>query len=398
MGKPQEPVAKRTSLGWMAVRLVGKPRGDIHSYHVASAEPEQLDVAFKQFWDSESFGTKTTNLPHYSNDDQRALDILEHETRKLETGYEVLLLWKENEPQLQNNREVAQKRLEGLQRRFERDPEYEKDYRKAVSKDPYVLCCLGGSFRGRGLFEKHLRRWRRTVLLPDSQTKVAPKKALSVASLELQAALLGARLASYVKEAMTRHIDRVFFWTDSKCVIGWIRSTAVWYKPFVAHRVGEIQTLTDPKSCRHVPGRLNVSDCATRSRFDERSELIPVRWFTVPDFLYRGEDNWPKEMSVEELQQHEEIKPSKIFVAKSNPECVPVYADIDLERFSSLSKAQRVAALVHRFFNVCKGKKPESSVVTVQDSPTSSNPWKERKVSASDPNCCPLPPTWTKIT
>ena len=152
---------------------------------------------------------------------------------------------------------------------------------------------------------------------------------------------------------MTRHIDRVFFWTDSKCVIGWIRSTAVWYKPFVAHRVGEIQTLTDPKSWRHVPGRLNVSDCATRSRFDERLELIPVRWFTGPDFLYQGEDNWPKEMPVEELQQHEEIKPSKIFVAKSNPERVPVYADVDLERFSSLSKAQRVAAQVHRFFNVC---------------------------------------------
>ena len=37
MGKPQEPVAKRTSFGWMAVGLVGKPRGDIHSYHVAKA-------------------------------------------------------------------------------------------------------------------------------------------------------------------------------------------------------------------------------------------------------------------------------------------------------------------------------------------------------------------------
>ncbi|CAB4015120.1 Hypothetical predicted protein, partial [Paramuricea clavata] len=132
-----------------------------------------------------------------------------------------------------------------------------------------------------------------------AKTKVAPKKALSVARLELQAALLGARLANYVKEAMTRHIDRVFFWTDSKCVI--------------------------------------------------------------------GEDNWPKEMPVEELQQHEEIKPSKIFVAKSNPERAPVYADVDLERCSSLSKAQRVAALAHRFFNVCKGKKRKSSVVTVQE-------------------------------
>ena len=44
-----------------------------------------------------------------------------------------------------------------------------------------------------------------------AKTKAAPKKALSVARLELQAALLGARLANYLKEAMTRHIDRVFF-------------------------------------------------------------------------------------------------------------------------------------------------------------------------------------------
>ncbi len=99
-----------------------------------------------------------------------------------------------------------------------------------------------------------------------AKTKVAPKKALSVARLELQAALLGPRRANYVKAAMTRRIDRLVFCTNSKCVIGWVGS--VWYKPFVAHQVGEIKTLTDPKSWRHALGRLNVSYCATRSRFD----------------------------------------------------------------------------------------------------------------------------------
>jgi hypothetical protein len=51
-----------------------------------------------------------------------------------------------------------------------------------------------------------------------AKTKVAPKKALNVARLGLQAALLGAHLANYVKKAMTQHIDRVFFWTNSKCI------------------------------------------------------------------------------------------------------------------------------------------------------------------------------------
>ena len=54
-----------------------------------------------------------------------------------------------------------------------------------------------------------------------AKTKVAPKRALSVARLELQAAVLGARLADYVRKAMTRHIDRVFFWTVNVLSVGY---------------------------------------------------------------------------------------------------------------------------------------------------------------------------------
>ena len=59
---------------------------------------------------------------------------MEHETKKLENGYEVLLLWRENEPQLQNNRDVTKKRLENLQLRFEQELEYEEGYCKTTSK------------------------------------------------------------------------------------------------------------------------------------------------------------------------------------------------------------------------------------------------------------------------
>ena len=110
MGKPQEPIARRTNFGWIAVRPIGKPRKYPHTYHVTrvESETETLDVAFKQFWDSESFGTKTINSPVYTKDEQRAMNMLHQETRKLETGYEVLLLWKEDEPSLENNRLIAE--------------------------------------------------------------------------------------------------------------------------------------------------------------------------------------------------------------------------------------------------------------------------------------------------
>ncbi|CAB3991238.1 Hypothetical predicted protein [Paramuricea clavata] len=596
-GRPKEPVAKKTSLGWTAVGPIAGSDSRPRVHHVPRADTEPLDAAFKRFWESESFGTKPTNEPIYSKDEKRAIDLLEHGTVKLETGYQVPLLWKENEPRLQNNRQVALKRLEGLERRFERDPEYKNDYPKAIGKYvengyavkvnendnvngpdkwylPYhgiykksgtekklrVVFDVAAKYNGKSLndallpgpilqkelpnvltklregdigfgadseamfsrirpreedatyhrfiwrekdsdkvdtyqmnrlafgdtsspceaiyitrrtaanfgigkekviksIEENLKwisnspevtaalgndqvdseqegnvanlanhepetkilgvKWntlsdeltfsvtpiedvtytRRDLLsklaglfdpvgfcfsytikakiltqqlcvlrldwddaIPPSQlskwkdwlskppevekikiplciqprkaevksselhtfcdaleeafsavvylrslyadgnvlcsmimakTKVAPKKALSVARHELQVALLCARLATYVRKALTRPINCLVFWTDSKCVIGWVRCTAVWYKLFVAHRIGEFQTLTDLKSWCHVPGRLNVSDYATRSGFDGKTEIIPERWFTGPAFLYQSEDHWP---------------------------------------------------------------------------------------------------------
>jgi hypothetical protein len=51
-----------------------------------------------------------------------------------------------------------------------------------------------------------------------AKTKLAQKKTISVAKLELQAALLGSRLARYVCDALNRPIDKKYFWTDSSCV------------------------------------------------------------------------------------------------------------------------------------------------------------------------------------
>ena len=84
-----------------------------------------------------------------------------------------------------------------------------------------------------------------------AKTKMAQKKTISVAKLELQAALLGSRLARYVCDALTRPIDLRRFWTDSSCVRNWVRATSASYKPFVSHRIGEIQ-VQEPKDWAKV--------------------------------------------------------------------------------------------------------------------------------------------------
>jgi hypothetical protein len=96
-------------------------------------------------------------------------------------------------------------------------------------------------------------------------TKLAPKKTISIPKLELNAALQTARLMMAVEGALTRKAHRRYLWTDSSTVRNWIRASASKYQVYVSHRVGEIQTLTEPSEWRFVPGRLNPADVATRS-------------------------------------------------------------------------------------------------------------------------------------
>lgn len=55
---------------------------------------------------------------------------------------------------------------------------------------------------------------------------------------------------------------------------------------FVSHRVGEIQTLTEPEEWRFIPGRLNPADEAMRSSIEE--EALSARWWDGLDQTSSG--------------------------------------------------------------------------------------------------------------
>lgn len=102
------------------------------------------------------------------------------------------------------------------------------------------------------------------VSLAATKCKLAPTKLQSIPRLELQAAVLGIKLAEMVRSASTVNLTRTVYWTDAYNTIWWINSSKWRYKQFVALRVAEILSSSNAADWRWVPGTANPADIATK--------------------------------------------------------------------------------------------------------------------------------------
>ena len=57
-----------------------------------------------------------------------------------------------------------------------------------------------------------------------AKTRVAPLKQLTLRKLELMAALIGARLSSFIMNSIKLFPSVVHLWTDSQIVLYWLQS------------------------------------------------------------------------------------------------------------------------------------------------------------------------------
>ena len=95
------------------------------------------------------------------------------------------------------------------------------------------------------------------------KARVTPMKVMTVPKLELQAALLAARLKNEIIQALTVTVNQVFIWTDSTTVLQWITSNGM--QPiFVENRVSEIFVYTSVDHWNHVATKDNPADAGTR--------------------------------------------------------------------------------------------------------------------------------------
>ncbi|XP_053696848.1 uncharacterized protein LOC128744094 [Sabethes cyaneus] len=188
-----------------------------------------------------------------------------------------------------------------------------------------------------------------------AKTRVAPLRFQSIPRLELQAALIGARLVRTVTQSLSTPIHRKFYWTDSRDVLSWINSDHRRFNTFVAFRVSEILDVTEAADWRWVPSKLNVADDGTK--WETQPDTTPEsRWFRGPDFLYRSEAEWPQ-VSSKSAHTVNELRPS--FVAHH----LAPDSFITISNFSNWKRLTNVTAYVHRFIANCHRKRLKKHAV-----------------------------------
>lgn len=82
--------------------------------------------------------------------------------------------------------------------------------------------------------------------------------------LKLCAAVFLTRLVSHVRATLRTTKTSLYLWSDSTVTLGWIHWHPASWKTYVANRVSEIQTTLPDARWRHLSGRENPADCASR--------------------------------------------------------------------------------------------------------------------------------------
>ena len=115
-------------------------------------------------------------------------------------------------------------------------------------------------------------------------SKVAPKGTSSIPRLELCAALNATLATSRVIDEIDLEIDQVYYYTDSKVVLGYLSNRERRFSRYVTARIDGILGLSSIEQWHYVVTDLNPADLATKPQ--SPAALKQSRWLKGPDALH----------------------------------------------------------------------------------------------------------------
>ncbi|XP_053398103.1 uncharacterized protein LOC128556591 [Mercenaria mercenaria] len=121
-----------------------------------------------------------------------------------------------------------------------------------------------------------------------SKARVAPLKPITIPRLELAAAVVSVKISVLLRQELQFPDALENFWTDSKVVIGYVGNDSRRFHVYIANRVQQIRSHSDPSQWRYAESELNPVDIASRGS-SAYALVHKSNWFKVPDFLWNSQ-------------------------------------------------------------------------------------------------------------
>ncbi|XP_063591692.1 uncharacterized protein LOC134768817 [Penaeus indicus] len=174
--------------------------------------------------------------------------------------------------------------------------------------------------------------------------RIAPTRQLSIPRLELCGAIISCRLRKLIENELSYRFSSVMHITDSAIVRAQIQKESYGFGTFVATRVAEVQSKSNPNEWWWIASCHNPADLLTRPN-DPSDIIISSLWKYGPKFMTLPKEEWPISQSIE-CDLPDRVHVNLTHCLKDSDECV-----IDLSKFKNYNK---LIAVTGRILNVMK--------------------------------------------
>jgi hypothetical protein len=191
------------------------------------------------------------------------------------------------------------------------------------------------------------------------KSRVAPLSVVTIPRLELMGAVLSIRIANLLKKELEMQPIVEFFYTDSKVVLGYINNDCKRFHTYVANRIQEIHTFSQPDQWHHIQGTSNPADMASRGVSSK--QLIESEWLSGPSFLLNSK--FPASDETFTLSKDDpEVKKMAFRVESSEIS----FELVRFEYFSSWKRLIRAVAWCLRYIRILKQRIKRGPVTRAQ--------------------------------